>query len=129
MEEIKNDNYFVIKETIQSQPLPAELQYDKQKKSEYMRDLLGPLNIQDSQQELEKILSMKHKNNQQRFTVDESGHSFNRNEEDEEFDESHDRNTEMSFNQHSAKGQNSGTGQDWSKMFGEDRRSDIYEED
>lgn len=49
---MKNDHYFEIKETIQSQPLPAELQYDKQKKSEYMRDLLGPLNIQDSEKEL-----------------------------------------------------------------------------
>lgn len=83
VEEMKNDHYFEIKETIQSQPLPAELQYDKQKKSEYMRDLLGPLNIQDSQQELEKILSMKHKNNQQKFTMDESGNSYNRNEEDD----------------------------------------------
>ena len=49
---MKNDHYFEIKETIQSQLLPAELQYDKQKKSEYMRDLLGPLNIQDSEKEL-----------------------------------------------------------------------------
>lgn len=47
-----------------------------------MRDLLGPLNIQDSEKELEKILSMKHKNKEQRFTMDESTKSYNRNDED-----------------------------------------------
>jgi hypothetical protein len=100
-------NYFQLKESINKPPLPAEMQYDKHRKSEYIRDLLGPIAVQDSQIELEKILSMKHKNNKGE-TLDDTATTFNRNDEDEEFDESHDW-TEIS-SQHSAQGQKDKSG-------------------
>ena len=39
------------------------MQYDKQKKSEFLKQLLGHLEISNSQKELEKVLSMKYTNN------------------------------------------------------------------
>jgi hypothetical protein len=47
----------------------------------YIRDLLGCINIQDSEKELEKILSMKYKNPQRGFAADESMTAYNRNDE------------------------------------------------
>jgi hypothetical protein len=74
-------SYFELKETINKPPLPAEMQYDKHSKSEYIRDVLGPIPIADSQTELEKILSMKHKNNKG-DNRDDSISTFQRNEAD-----------------------------------------------
>ena len=56
------------------------MQYDKEKKSIYIKELLGEIHILDSERELEKILSMKYKNIQ-KGTYSES--SYNRNDEEE----------------------------------------------
>ena len=53
------------------------MQYDKEKKSIYIKELLGEIHILDSERELEKILSMKYKNIQ-KGTYSES--SYNRND-------------------------------------------------
>lgn len=58
------------------------MQYDKKSKSEYIRDLLGPIPISDSQNELEKILSMKHKNNKGENRDDSSTTNYYRDNED-----------------------------------------------
>jgi hypothetical protein len=95
------------------------MQYDKHSKSEYIRDQLGPIAIQDSQTELEKILSMKYKNNKGERNLDDSATSYHRHEEDEDFEASHDP-TEIS-SQHSAQGQRqkSRSGPDW-ELFEEE---------
>lgn len=75
-------SYFLLKETINKPPLPADMQYDKHSKSEYIRDILGPIPIADSQNELEKILSMKHKNNKADGRDDSTTTAFHRDNED-----------------------------------------------
>jgi hypothetical protein len=111
---VDHSNYFKVKESINKPPLPAEMQYDKEKKSIYIKELLGEIHILDSERELEKILSMKYKNIQ-KGTYSES--SYNRNDEEEDFSVSHDRGSEFSEGESSVRGQNSRTGPDWSKLF------------
>lgn len=75
----EHSSYFKLKEGINEPQLPSN---DKHTKSEYIRDMLGPIPIQDSQAELEKILSMKHKKEKGQGHLDDTATSYRHNDED-----------------------------------------------
>lgn len=105
------------------------MQYDKEKKSIYIKELLGEIHILDSERELEKILSMKYKNIHKGGAFSE-GSSYNREDEEEGFSVSHDRGSEFSEGESSVRGQNSRSGPDWSKLFNqEDRKGDVFDDE
>lgn len=60
---------------------------------------------------------------------EDSASSYGRNDEEDEFDNSHDQNSEMSFNQPSVARGKPGSGPDWSKIYNEGNPTDVYEDD
>lgn len=76
--EYPSSTYFTIKEKL-NETLPLIENYHSSKeKAEFMRVKLGKIKLQDSQAELEKILSAKFvkNNNQRMFTPEESAEAI-----------------------------------------------------